>query len=335
MSDLTAIINEVYITPIKSVLFVDDQFPTFGRLCAQNLAVETPVAQTYTDDDDFTDTQSQRLLPAKQEPSLVADDTVKDSPGSEIRSHYDRAKYLTDSCRDRGFIFDVESDFSKLLPGTTEGGFFNKPDLIVLDYYLESGVDDGGRALDIIRRLNNSPRFNLVIVHTSITPLNAAQEIAYALRGAVAYEETEGYANRSRNGFAEFQELLNGHMLDYLNEKVIDVSSWREKLNSKKLTEPDIIACFEKHMARCFSTTQTEPQDVLLGCGCGDASRPWIRGKNVFIVVVQKPDPDKESIDMLLEALRESLEEYKPAPLTLLLQHTVNIFKTVTSVKVV
>lgn len=132
-----AFIDEAFLRPIRSVLIVDDDYPTFDEV-------------------------------------LAAETGLKDGrePG-RAKGWYadpDRVKRVIDSFRakERPLLVDIH-DGSNVTPGEDAeiASHLHQSDLLVLDYSLDPvNKGDGTRALAIIGSLTASPHFNMVVVHT-------------------------------------------------------------------------------------------------------------------------------------------------------------------------
>jgi rubredoxin len=236
----------------------------------------------------------------------------------------ERALGLTESCRKCGYIFDVESNADLILDAADASGFINKSDLIVLDYVLNAHTRSSAQALKIIRRLSNTPRFNLVVVYTTKAPMEIAPEIAVALRGKRKVQPSEKIIKSTGE---PIDELLNTGLLDYLGGRQMDLAKWREELDAPEARIEDIKLLFEEHINNRFRDTETEQVDQLVACATTKGGRPWIRGKNVFVVVVQKRPGGIQTIDLLIDSLRDALKHHEPEPIAMLVQRSVNLLK--------
>lgn len=131
-------IDEAFVRPIRSVLIVDDDYPTFDELL-----------------------NSQIEVAAGREPART----------KAWYGHPERIKRVIDRFRDaaRPLLVDIH-DGSNVTPGDDAeiAAHLHQSDLLVLDYSLDpANKGDGSRALAIIRRLTASCHFNMVVVHTS------------------------------------------------------------------------------------------------------------------------------------------------------------------------
>ena len=174
MPNAAELIQEVYIDPIKSVLFIDDKFPTY----AQTLQGAQPESVALDGESLKLKDDAQYQNAFESEPkAAVAVAAEAAMPDVE------RVLQLTQSCRACGYIFDVENSANAALEPEGGESFINKADFVVLDFILDDKADSGRDALNVIDHLNKTKRFNLVVVYTNNDPFEVAQEIACFLRG--------------------------------------------------------------------------------------------------------------------------------------------------------
>lgn len=230
MADLYGVIEEVFIEPIKSVLFIDDQFPTYKCMFDPLFNVDEKIEQYDEDISIFTE----------EELKSVSKTVVSKWENARIES-------LTESCRRKGYIFDIEND-----PTDSSYRFINKADLLVIDFVLERETGSGTKCIDTLKELNNSKHFNLVIVYSANSPSGILAEIS-------------------------------------------------DSFNSANMVH-----------------TKSESEDLF-----------WIKADNVFLTIVQKPVENiatPENIDSLLTSLINSLVNYNPSRISMMLNKGVNEF---------
>jgi hypothetical protein len=132
-----AFIDEAFVRPIRSVLIVDDDYPTFDELLTTEIG-----------------------MAAGEKPAR----------GKAWYGHPDRIKRVIDRFRDkdRPLLVDIH-DGSNVTPGDDAeiAAHLHQSDLLVLDYSLDpANKGDGSRALRIVASLTASRHFNMVVVHT-------------------------------------------------------------------------------------------------------------------------------------------------------------------------
>ena len=132
----SAFIEEAFIQPIRSVLIVDDDYPTFDEILETRMKINL---------------------------GLEVEET-KRWHGSP-----DNIKSLIDSFRspDRALLVDIH-DGSNVTFGeeANVAAHLHQSDLLVLDYELDKAKPrDGAKAIEIVRSVMRNDHFNLVIVH--------------------------------------------------------------------------------------------------------------------------------------------------------------------------
>jgi hypothetical protein len=136
-----ALIKEVFIDPIQSVTVIDDEYPTLAGFLEDQLNLVR------------TDEEKKTGLKADQ---------IK-------RENIERLQSVMKMCHEtHNWSLDVYDGQS---PRFGEGQqdyatHINHSDLLILDYHLDGGFDDGDRARNIINCLASNNNFNLVVVHT-------------------------------------------------------------------------------------------------------------------------------------------------------------------------
>lgn len=141
------LVREAFIAPLRSVLIVDDQYPTWDEIFNSKM----------TGDKHSPDIQDRSSRKKWNDP-IVADEIQR------LISEFRR--------KNPGFIIDIHDGLST--GGNSEepkalANHLHQSDLLILDYNLEGGdVGTGGdMARKIISSVLENPHFNLVVVHTS------------------------------------------------------------------------------------------------------------------------------------------------------------------------
>ena len=128
------LISEAFIDPIRSVLIVDDDYPTLNEILAEN-------------------EERQKYL--KRDKGWRKD---KQSVRDILWQFRDPKAPLLLDIHD-GTVPDEEKDAERV-------DELQQTDLLILDYQLEPGVEHGDHALKIARRALSNEHFNLILVHT-------------------------------------------------------------------------------------------------------------------------------------------------------------------------
>jgi hypothetical protein len=316
MPNAAELIQEVYIDPIKSVLFIDDKFPTYAdAINGIDTEDAVPDAQALKREDDA---QYEDLFASNQERSA-------DSGEEPILPDVARALNLTRSCRECGYIFDVENSAETALGYEKEASFINKADFVVLDFILDDKTDSGRAALEIIELLDNTKRFNLVVVYTNNDPSEVAHEIAHFLRGKKEQAKISKNAARRLGEIPE--ERLSEFLTDYLSGELAPLAAWYGKQGLKgSPTEDDLENAFETYASARFPDSPVRDDSILRGCGTASDQSPWICGKGVFIAVVHK-NKVEATVKTLLKILKDCLVTYVPSPISMLIHKSINTLK--------
>jgi hypothetical protein len=360
MTDATAsqydYIRQSYIQPIRSVILVDDEFPTFRSLVLATYP--DPVEDASADDaprnvaagtpDEVVDVTE---LPAPRQPDETsagivaanvavlptasrgdAEEAARHSATSaEGRSASRRALVLWEYCRKRGWTCDVESNLES--PHASVDNIA-KNDLIILDYHL-APANNPLPALALLRSLASSDGAHMVVVYTNDRDIAAvARRIAAHLRGTTAIEQ-----------------LLHPHLRSLwetipVTETGIDYDD--VELYIQGILVPEKVEVSEELRlefemsgvpARChgqmrrarlesylrnkmFVTSEPSTTGPVRLSTAG--STPWVKQGNLFVAVAQKGDidaADDKEPQRVIDELQNALKESKPSLLEVTLSY--------------
>lgn len=209
------LINKFYIQSIKSVVFIDDEFPTLeSLLTGKNDAVADAEATAVVG---ITD------LEAPQFPTSTtsAVDTESGATDTANPAEDDRVFQLVESCHRKGLHVDILNDYP------VDKDFWKRADLLVFDYMI------GGSERKTVKSLKELPKekgFKPIVVYTQEDVGAAAQTIYEELSN----EETQNctfYAQKSQD---------DAPWIAYHNLFIVFISkrtSSREKADIAKLLE--------------------------------------------------------------------------------------------------
>ncbi|MBS0908062.1 response regulator receiver domain [Tatumella sp. JGM118] len=148
MTDVVAsyedLIKETFISPIRSVTVIDDEYPTFSSLLEGNTNLSDKRPNTSLDDSNVDRLRKIiQMCHAKYCWSIDIFDGKTPALGSNEKNPY---------------LKDENS-----IPA-----HIHHSDLIILDYHLDgdSNIDDGSRARKIIKSLDSNNHYNLALIHT-------------------------------------------------------------------------------------------------------------------------------------------------------------------------
>lgn len=321
------LVHEAFIEPLRSVLIVDDQYPTWEEIFNSKTSAEV-------------------------------DSKAKDL-SSNIKRWHDSstAKEILGLIREfrsqkPGFIIDIHDGVSENANEKTAGSetpreladHLHQSDLLILDYNLEgSEVGTGGNtARKILASVLNNQHFNLVVVHTSENLDDTMHECLRALMDSC----TSKYSDQQIAQIDELDELISDKEatddFDRNNiEEKIDMaayiqarhpeegyraalgdfmrgkgafsalSAWTEELSleasQKKVFFNWAIRIFEKRYINDFTNSPPTGLSWHISESC-----KWLRTSRGFVCFVKK-GPEN-----LLAELKTALVDWKPTPSRLL-----------------
>ena len=297
-------IKEAFVDSIRSVLIVDDDYPTFDEVlrAQQDLNNEKEIDK---DKDWYNNPERIREVIRKfrnNNPPLLVD--IHDGRNVAAETEKTVAKHLHQS------------------------------DLLVLDYQLDkSRSEDGTRAIEILRKLMSNDHFNLVIVYTSQDLDTVFDEVRLGLlspysktlskedeKAAIGFIENaedaiEGFSEKIHNSIGNEQYFYSRlHTSSYLRIMAMGNQPYSVffgicaeaglSTEQRKLVLPYILRKFEKSQSR-FMNIETSEDDL----GWSTKSTRWIKGKSIFIGFSDKSDNDD-----LLSELQTALNDWRPNP---------------------
>lgn len=332
MTEIQGVIREAFIEPIRSVLIVDDQYPTWEEIL------------------------NEQLPKVSRNPGLSNRAAKKN-----WRNEPTGALSVINQFRERkpALIIDIHDASDALMEEATlaEGGeaelgrnaaertadHLHQSDLLILDYNLE-GISslEGRLARKILKSVLRNQHFNLVIIHTQekqlnevfyncllslSTPLHPSFEKQQKLLGQLRvrldelsdeeefnpsdlskYLDLDTYLklrHPSTNCGDELRKYMRGDGL------LVRLHEWAEKLEltgAHKKTFPYwAIEAFEKSRKDDFSEERFDGLSWTR-----NNERLWLRTGRGFVTIVKKDHQD------LLRELQLSLEAWQPSPSRLL-----------------
>ncbi|OWU68246.1 hypothetical protein ATO2_12770 [Roseovarius sp. 22II1-1F6A] len=330
------LINESFIAPLRSVMIVDDEYPTWEEVLNDRLA--TP----------------------EQNEALAHHSTGKAEKGNSRKLLDIISSFRS---RDPGLIIDLHDPMA---PGLTENvaalelaSHLHQSDLLILDYNLEgeAGGLGGDKARQILKAVLSNNHFNLVVVHTGEDDLETVkEECLLSLHDACLsdlssgiLEKVDDFEKNQLDGFFDgtdeksenFAEYFS--VADYLKLRRLrqagtsmrdacnaddgvftKVKDWwrgivdkEEDFNKTKFFFVCwVLKKFEEERKHCFSN---EPFEGLTWSK--SAEKTWLRCSKGFVAFVRKDSDD------LLGYLVRALEDWCPTPSRLLaskMRHALN-----------
>ncbi|AHY09875.1 response regulator receiver domain [Serratia plymuthica] len=322
-----SLVREAFITPLRSVLIVDDQYPTWEEIFNSKMTGEK-----HSKNIEISSAKKKWHDPA------TADEVIRLI--SEFRS------------QNPGFIIDIHDGVSEKISEKTAGSespkqladHLHQSDLLILDYNLEGAEagTGGDTARKILSSVLNNQHFNLVVVHTSE---DLEQTIHECLR-ALMESHTSKYDEQLTEKIDDLDELISdkeaidefdrGHIEDKLDMaayiktqhpddgwniaigefmsgkgEYYGLSEWAGELNlsplEKKIFFYWAMRVFEKKYLTDFTSTPPKGLSWHISAAC-----KWLRTSRGFVCFVSK-GPEN-----LLHELQSALVDWKPTPSRLL-----------------
>ena len=297
-------IKEAFVDPIRSVLIIDDDYPTFDEVLTNQHTLNN---EKNIDKDKKWYENPERIR-----------DVIR-----KFRSS--NPPLLVDIHDGRNIAAETEKTVAKHL---------HQSDLLILDYQLDkSGSEDGALAIEILRKLMSNDHFNLVIVYTSQDLDTVFDEVRLGLLSPYLRtypkekeKEARDIIENAEDAVDEFSEKIRDsidkeqyfhsrlHTSSYLrimakgNQPYFDFFDLCAKadlsIEQRKLVLPYILREFEESQLR-FMSIET-PEDNLMW---SIKSTRWIKGNSIFIGFSNKSDNDD-----LLSELQNALNDWKPNP---------------------
>lgn len=301
-------INEAFVQPIRSVLIIDDDYPTFDDILNSD------------------EIEGRRGV---------------SEAGKSWRENPARIRQVLNTFRTSNppMLIDIH-DGQNVGPGgeIAVAEHLHQSDLLVLDFELDkTRRGDGGRAIGIIRKLAMNPHFNLVVVHTSEDLHRVFDDILIGLLAPVydtpeadgfksarelietAEDNHEGIEKRLLESISEAQYLFARKKPDRFKRSAMkgcepfgafkaqcDAASWDQ--NEKKSVLCYLLAHTESKLKAKMA--ETEAKDLQWTNG----QTLWLRTDSLFLAFSAKADGED-----LLISLQAGLKAWGPWPSRLFL----------------
>lgn len=318
-SEYGRLIEEVFIDPIRTVVVVDDDYPTLDAL----LDKELWTSQARWD-----------------------------------RGDTQRAREIIQFCHGREHPWLVEihdGRLPSLEAEATAATYLHHSDLMILDYHLDKQhPSDGGKAIEILRSLAGNDHFNLVIVYTKGNEeqggdiSRVVQEIAVGLCTAdtrfVMGEQGAKRINELLDEWEDERESIRSELMEWIGDAIFvkargiedrndrwkSICSWPELDGFKSLLEsapPSVKAkklefklalkwAFGRKQAELTAISKLSQSDYgNVGLDSKPDGTNWIRTDRLFVTVVSK----EHQPDSLPLRLLTALREWDPEPHRLLM----------------
>ncbi|RUO48267.1 hypothetical protein CWE21_06895 [Pseudidiomarina aquimaris] len=327
MTDFSKLVKEAFIDPLRSVLIVDDEYPTWEEVLNSHF--------DKTTQNEGLEARSQakpwRVQP--EGPKKVIDEFRKVKPGFVIDIH--DALASSSGTKD-------EAEPGRESP-IELANHLHQSDLLILDYNLEGASSGGKTARELLRTTLTNNHFNLIIVHTGEADLETVMsECLISLMQSCTSTFADGVINSlneldGKLDDLEIAEEFDRRQLEHCFTMTEYLAIRHPSINESELTRQFMkaegqlselnrlgqqvglkgrelrlflywtIRQFEKNHLDEFS------EETLKGLvwEIDDPSK-WLRTSKGFVSFVKKGQ------DNLLQKLQNALENWKPTPSRLL-----------------
>lgn len=302
---LSGLLREAYLDPIRTVLVVDDEFPTLDDLVANVLVA----GQAW----------GGKSANASVVRDLLAYVRNRSSP------------WLVDIHDGKGISVDGELRIAPHLHHT---------DLMILDYHLNGDGGNGDQAITILRALAANDHFNLVVVYTKGYSGGDLRQVYAEIRNALSYRQFSFMTADEHNAFDDYMakwEDLDPSIVDDLVALVSPDSYFKERVRpgsvaaseegalirtivakrqAKDLTiDAQILTKWLLHKKHKELESQMSSVDLgTVTCGYNENTN-WVCTTRLFVTVVGK----SEGPDKLESKLLDALSSWRPSPHQLLM----------------
>lgn len=290
---LSGLVREAFIDPIRSVLIIDDQYPTWEQIFTAGFTTPKPAHWK----------EGEEIL-------------------GVINQFRKKSKALTID------IHDGASD-----DGDDIANYLHQSDLLVLDYELEQSGVIGGRAIGIIKKLFANNHFNLIVLHTATTdktvpfnailtsllrPSPASDEVCkmgFELVQTYEEDEPEAVASIKRSiGTSTYYSYRQHRQGGKTEVGFVQASPEMEAF--RIICEKAGWNPAERGRVFCWAIQDHEKKLVddpirpveVRWSAPREGHRGWIRTSGGFIAIADKNEPG------LLRVLEEAIEDWKPSP---------------------
>lgn len=295
------LVKEVYIDPIRTVIVIDDEFPSLDGMIAKELGDEQPWAGDEANVRNVKEILN--FCRSKEKPWLV---DVHDGKKVAVNQDASIAPYLHHS------------------------------DLVILDYHLDGDEGSGEKAIEILRKLAENDHFNMVVVYTKAygepggdvdrvvreislglsSPDNSLElpdKTVQALKdGIEEWEiEDEGIYTKLKSEMTE-QTYLAVRSAGSDCRKALRLPECKVILELYKARPKTVNVTLKDLLQWLLNKKEKEIKDQLSPVSLGNVTLSalggeinWIRTDLLFVSVVSKSKQPQEIPDKLLQALNE------------------------------
>lgn len=297
-------IEEAFVKPIRSVLIVDDDYPTLDEMLDLEIAHAGEGRPLRT--------------------------------GKKWHEHPERIKSVIEGFRQpqRPLLVDIHDGANVDAKGDAKvAAHLHQSDLLVLDYELDkTRPQDGARAIEILRGLITNDHFNLVVVHTSEDLDLVYREVILGLLAPMDGRLTDEESGTVDQLIAE-REDVDDQVLQALREAVtvdqylharLHATTYMRTMGQKQQPYSGFCALADaagwdngnrrlvlrRLLADAEQPLRARMRDVsAVGLKWATSGIKWVKAESVFIAFSKKADHDD-----LFADLQTALEAWNPAP---------------------
>ncbi|WP_049723266.1 response regulator receiver domain [Gilvimarinus polysaccharolyticus] len=314
MTSFSDLISEAFIDPLRSVLIVDDEYPTWEE-----------ILNSYKPKEDVNTELSDR------------------SSRKPWRDNANSLLQIINKFRENkpGLIIDIHDPFfGSMETGSELADHLHQSDLLILDYNLEGTVPRGLKAREILKSVLTNQHFNLIAIHTGeddlsevmsecLMSLLAPCQTHFSDQEKVAIKEIdEDLIGIDEDKFSPSLVLENFSVIDYLHVRKIGFVSATREFMSGKWPLSGLSALgreaglkggdLKKFFLWAINNFENTRKDDFCSEELSDLSwsfendAKWLRSSKGFVTFLKKGPED------LLGQLKLALECWKPTPSRLL-----------------
>lgn len=304
-------IKKAFIDPIRTVVVVDDEFPSLDGLIQREQS------------------------PEPKKPWNEAD--------------IERVSKILNVCRqpDRHWFVDIHDAETVSLEDEKQfAPHLHQTDLMILDYHLEGNDGNGTKAIELLRLMGKNDHFNLVIVYTqgydqaAGTIDQVVHEIALGLMSPDDDLNLSDKATDILNEALEEWEDDDPEIMDRLKDAIdvtaylkirkpdVKISQWHtlpefggvmaileEKPENVKLEAKLVLKWLISEKQKALSDKLNQEQIGVVSYNPSGEGANWVRSERLFVTVVSKNvEPDQ-----LTNKLIDALQEWGPHPYRLIM----------------
>ena len=292
-SKIKELIREFYIASIRSVVFIDDEFPTLETLLkGKNDAVADAEAKAVAGMTDSDASQFSTSTTSSADTESGAGDTA--TPAED-----NRVLQLVESCHRKGLLVDILNDY----PAGKD--FWKRADLLVLDYMIN---DSERKTINALRELSGEKGFKPVIIYTHDGAGGVAEHIYSELTGNKKDGDEDNMPTGEGNDDCPKQNSLNDvPCFRYNNLFIVVIKKNNEGVSRTEegvsRTEEGVSQTEEGASQTEEGVSQTEEGVSQTEEGVSQTEEGVLRGA---------------TIDTLLEKLETGLLKDPPSPMNIL-----------------